>query len=279
MKRLLIFILFFTSCFVSKSQNLFETGLNHFNKGEYFAADSLFSLYLKEAPNDINAHFNHGATRLYLRDTCGFCEEMLIMRYTFRDNTANDLYFKVCSSLDTLFYDKQNVSCKKEKARFIEIIENRKCSEYKLVTVHDKRNKGNTILINPSDIVSLDKSDIVAVYRLYSNSLKVFEFCSIQPTFSGGDEVLTEFRNKSPLVLQTKNMFNLSHVVAHVEYVVDRYGDIRDINLINVDSKIDQMEDFKKHISMIISSMPKHIPATYRDENVDYLVRDFLSFW
>lgn len=278
MKRLIILILLFSNCYLLKSQNLFKVGLKHFEKGEYKVADSLFSLYLKNSPKDINAHYNHGVTRLYLGDTCSFCDEMTILRVFFRDESVNDLYYKICSSIETHYYDKNYVNCERGEERFTEVIEKNRCCDYKTVTVHDKESMGKAVVFNPSNLNS-DKSDINAIYRLYIDGHKIFTFTFTQPSYPGGDDAKSEFKDKSPLIQLTKQIFNLHEVTANVEYIIDKDGSIRDIELVDVNTKIAQMEDFKKYVNQIILSMPKQIPAKYRDENVDYLVRDFLSFW
>lgn len=279
MKRLLFAFYLIFSCLVIKSQNVYIAGLKCFDKGEYLIADSLFSIYLKDSPKDMNAHYNHGVTRLYLKDTCGFCEEMHLVTVFNKDKTAKGLYLKVCASIDTLFYDKLYVRCDKSKMQYTEIAEKSKCDDFKTVTVHDKKSRGKTILINSADLMHSQATDVVAQYRLYSNNNKVFIFCLDQPVFPGGDDAKTEFRNNSPLILETMREFKLKKTVAQVEYVIDKNGFIRDVNLTSVDAVIDQMDKFKENLNLIITSMPRHTPARYRDENVDYLVNDFISFW
>ena len=280
MKRLFIILILFSGCLRVQSQNLFRIGLKHFKNGEYQIADSLFVVYLKDNPDDVNAHYNHGVVRLYLRDTTAFCEEMLLLRNSISDKSTDKQYFKVCGTLDSLYFDEKYTTCEKVKARFTEVIESSKYLDYKKVTVHDKKNKGKTVQVYGTDFMNPEKTDIIAVYQLRSDSSKVFIFCENPPSFAGGNDAHSEFRDKFPLIQQAKNILNLHEVVADVQYVVDENGDIKDIKFLGVRrGKVDQLEELEKWVIRIISKMPTHVPASFRDKNIAYLVNDFLSFW
>jgi tetratricopeptide (TPR) repeat protein len=276
---MIIFSLLFVSCYGIKSQNLFFTGLKYFNKGDYVKADSLFSIYLKESPNSIDAHYNYGVTRLYLGDTCTFCIEMYSIHNSVSNLEAKELYLRVCSSIDTVYYDKKYLQCAKGKERYTEIIESFKYHNYKTITVLDKYNYSKTHITYLSDFMHSEETDIIAIYRLYSDNRKVFLLTLTPPSYPGGDNAKAYFIDKNPLIEQGKTLFNISHANAYVEYVIDKNGNIKDINVTGVNSEIKQMDDFKKYIQLIISAMPKHTPAKFRGEKVDYLVGDRISFW
>jgi hypothetical protein len=73
--------------------------------------------------------------------------------------------------------------------------------------------------------------------------------------------------------------FNLENAVARIEYIVDKNGNIKDLTLVSVNKPIDRYDDFKQRITQIVSGMPRYTPARFRDENVDFLVSDYISFW
>jgi len=217
MKQLsLLFLLLICSCLL-RSQNIYDIAQSYYAKGNYAVADSLFRVYLQDEPRDLNAHFNLGVTRLNLGDTCSFCNEMLVVRKAASDADANRLYLSICGTSDTLLLDKNYAAGTTEKVRYIEVIEQDRCYDYKAVTVHDKKSMGKSVTFNPYDLKNSTKSDIVAVYRLYPDHRKVYTFSIIEPIFNGGDQAKREFRDSDPLIRQTKMDFNLEKVVAHVE--------------------------------------------------------------
>ena len=280
MKRLSIILFLFSNCFGVQSQNLFKIGLKHFKNGDFQIADSLFVVYLKDNPEDINAHYNHGVVSLYLRDTTGFCEEMLMLRNNIPDKSIDKQYFKICGSLETFYLDNNYLTCIRENARFTEVIETYKYLDFKTVIVHDKKNKGKTTHVYLNDIMNPEKTDIIAVYQLKSDGSKLFLYCENPASFPGGNAAHSEFRDKFPLIQQVKNLLHLHEVVTDVQYIVDKKGNINDIKFLRVQrGKVKQLEELKKWVIEIISKMPIQIPASYQDKNVDYLVNDFLSFW
>ena len=279
MKQLPILVLLMLCSCVLRAQNIYTVAQSYFEKGEYIVADSLFRVYLKEEPKDLNAHFNLGVTRLYLGDTCTFCNEMLILRKAANDQDANKLYLSLCGTSDTLYFDKNYASGTTEKVRYMEVIEKDRCYDYKLVTVHDKKNMGKSVSYNPYDIQNPTKTDVVAVYRLYPDHRKVYTFSINEPIYKGGDAAKLEFKMSDPLIRQTKMDFNLENAVARIEYIVDKNGNIKDLTLVSANKPIDRYDDFKQRITQIVSGMPRYTPARFRDENVDFLVSDYISFW
>ncbi|MFZ4546621.1 MAG: hypothetical protein ACOYN4_04270 [Bacteroidales bacterium] len=279
MKRLIIVFLFIAQCFMIKAQDLFKMGLDQFQKGEYAIADSILSLYLMQFPNDRNGIYNHAVTKLYRGDTCSFCNEMFFLRELHLDKEAGNLYSKFCIASDTVFYDGNYVRSTNRKSRFMEIIESPKDTNYKTAYIHDKRNRNNTTQMCYADLNRTKSSNIIAVYRLYEDSSKVFYFTQTPPSFPGGNDARSEYRKNNPDIQKAKAELNLSKFTANIEYIVDKTGNIRDVKLISTKYEIENTEVLMKYINSIISSMPKQIPAKFRDENVDYLSNDFISFW
>lgn len=276
------------------SQNLFKTGVEYFEKGKYFSADSIFSILMEKPPVDRNVLFNYGTTRLYLRDTCKFCDVMLKLCHSYQESDACDLYFNLCGTIDTLYFDKNNLACEKKNARYSEMIETHKNEDFKTVYVHDKRKKDASVILNTD--LEVIKTDIVAVYTSINNS-KIFLFTTTPPTFKGGKEAYDEYLDKNPYIKEGKKKLNLNKVEVGVEYVVGKMGNIgdiqitdiskpskevenkREITLIDKDTKIDNLVELKQYVDLFIYGMPQRIPGKYRDENIDYLVKSTVVFW
>jgi hypothetical protein len=61
---------------ISVSQDYFKKGINFYEQGEHYLADSFLTLYLNKYPLDRNARFNRAVSNLYLHNTCKFCNEL-----------------------------------------------------------------------------------------------------------------------------------------------------------------------------------------------------------
>lgn len=294
MRYILIISIIISSNISLFSQDLFKIGLEYFDKGMYSRADSIFSILLERPPIDRNVLYNYGTTRLYLRDTCKFCDVMLKLCHSYQESDACDLFFKICGTTDTLYFDKNYLACEKKNARYSEIIETHKNEDFKTVYVHDKRKKGASVIWNTD--LDLIKTDIVAVYKLINNN-KIFLFTTTPPTFQGGKEAYDEYLDINPYIKEGKNKLGFSKVQVGVEYVVGKMGDIRDIKITDIsrpskeqdnkrdffiidqNSKMDNMVELQQYVDLFIYGMPQRIPGKYLDENIDYLVKSFVVFW
>lgn len=278
MKRLIIFMLLVNS-FSLNAQNLFSAGMEYFKNGDYYKADSLFRLHLKNNPNDNNAIFNVSLIKFYQGDTCSFCNQISNLWHRFDDKESCDLFFEICGTSDTAYYDKKKLECDEKAARYTKITETNICNQYKKVYLHDRRKKGRTIQFNPTDITNLKSTDIVAIYYLYNNNDRLFVYSLKKPKGRGGDNARHEYMLYNTDIQNAKEELKLKKFVANIEYVVDKFGNIKDVELINTSYEVDNQEKLMEYINLVVSGMPNYIPAQFENENVNYLVRDFISFW
>lgn len=278
MKAILFVFLLIQGIMPIIGQNYFKIGMEYSKAGDYSKADSFFILHLKRYPADKNARFNHGTMKLYQGDTCSFCDVMLQICHFYLDKDACKLCYSICGKSDTSYYDKDYIRTDNKRARYLEITENHRYLDYQTVIVHDKKNPGETVILN-SDIMNPLRTDIIAIYNLYKDSSKVFTYTLTPPLFPGGDDAKSIFREKNYYIQKAKNELNMSKLIANVSYIIDRYGNVRDINLISISYKVENIDRLKEYINDIIINMPKQMPAKFRGENVDYLVQDFISFW
>ncbi len=280
MKQFLI-ILILISSYSLKGQDLdfFTVGMEYFNRGEYYEADSMLNLHLNKFPNDGNAKFNKCLIKIFIGDTCGFCNQIIHICHGYNDREACNLFYKICGKSDTIYYDKNKIECNKEKARYKEITETNMCKNYNTVYVHDKKKKGKTIHLNYSDITNSQKSDLIAIYHLYDNDKKIFVYSLIGPKRRGGDEARSDYMTDNVHIKKAKEELNLNKFVANLEYIVDKTGSINSVRLVSTSYDVENLEKLKEYINLIVSEMPRYIPAQFENENVDYIVKDFISFW
>jgi len=280
--RLGLLSILFVLCISVNAQDYFKPGLEYYKKGDYVMADSLFSLHLQIYPEDRNVRFNRGITKLHLKDTCASCNDMYRVYHSFRDKDAAKYYFSFCCKADTLFYDKNYLSATKDHFRYYEIIEQNKYTDFIYGEVHDKRSKGKTHIMH-SGTIDFTETDIVAAYNIYGDTAKIYSFTFNPPVFPGDDDAKSKYIHSSPYYIQAMNDLNLYHVLVDVEYIVDKNGLIKDVDVTGIDSRtekeIDNEEKLVELSKLIISNMPLFNPGKYRGENVDYMKRDFISFW
>jgi|GEM_PF-1633310 len=81
-----------------KYVKLYNKGVELFKQEKYIEADSLFTLAINKRPKDYmntDMYFDRGVSRLYLSDTCGFCNDMKIAT-DLNDREAKANYKKFC---------------------------------------------------------------------------------------------------------------------------------------------------------------------------------------
>lgn len=280
--RLGLLSILFMLCISVNAQDFFKPGMEYYNKGDYAKADSLFSLHLQMCPSDRNVRFNRGVTKLYLNDTCASCYDMSRVYHSFRDKDAAKYYFTFCCKADTLFYDKNYLPSNKDHYRYYEIIERNKYTDYLYGEVHDKRSKGKTSIIH-SGTADFTDTDIVATYEKYGDTAKIYSFTFTPPAFPGDADAKSNYIHNSPYYIQAMNDLNLHRVIVDVEYIVDKNGLIKNIEVTDIysrtDKKVDNEEELAELAKLIFLNMPQFIPGKYRSENVDFMRSDFISFW
>ena len=296
MRFIILVTLFITTNLSIFAQDLFKTGLKYYDEGKYSKADSVFGILMEKSPADINLLYNYGTTRLYMGDTCKFCETMLALCHSFQEKDACDLYFKICGTIDTLFFDKKFLKCGRKDTRYYETIETHKNEDYKTVYIHDKKEKGMSILA-AADFMNPRKTDIIAWYKLFADSSRLFLFTTTHPVFQNGDSDYDFYIHNNLYIKECKEKLKLKKVVVGVEYVIGKTGNIRDIKITSITTPndhienrknitqlykkttVDDMNTLKQYIDLIVAGMPQMIPGKYRDENVDYLVTSTIAFW
>jgi hypothetical protein len=278
MKRILVIWFLFASSHVILAQDLFNLGLKYFEKGQYSLADSIFSICVKDSKLDLNLMFNYATTRLYLRDTSKFCDIMWNLGHLYQDKEATNLFFKNCGSVDTTYYDKNFIKCDRKNARYTEVVESFKYKEYKIGFLHDKRSKGKTVIRN-ADFMNLQSTDIISQYHLLKDGSKLFVFTTTPPKYIDGFDASRDYIASNPYTKEAKEKLHVSKLVVSVKYIIDKIGNINNIEITDINMPVENKDLLKKYIDLIVSGLPKQTPGKFRDENVDFLVEDSISIW
>ncbi len=116
LKKILLLTLMLISLSVNaqkhkKAIKYFDLGVIAYNKQDYKAADSLFTLSAKLESHP-DTYFNLAATKSKLDDRCEYCEN-LFKASKYGDRRAKSLYYLYCDKQDTIKYDdiiEENVS-------------------------------------------------------------------------------------------------------------------------------------------------------------------------
>jgi hypothetical protein len=277
MKRVVIYFLMLSS-YTLHAQDLFNLGLNYYEKGQYVLADSIFKICIEKSKPDVNLWFSYASTRLYLKDTSTCCTIMWNLSYQYNDREAAQLFLKLCGSVDTIFYDKNFIKCNKENARYTENIRIQKGQNYKMCFLHDKRKKGSSVIMS-ADYMNLQETDVIAQYQVLNNGSKLYLFTMTPPTYLEGDDSPSNYIDKSPYVKEAKEKLNVSKLTVSVEYILDRNNVVSNIEIINTNKPVADKELLKKYIDLIILAMPRKSPGKFRNEYVDFLIEDSISIW
>lgn len=278
MKRIIIIWFALVINQVLIAQDLFDIGLKYYEKGQYALADSVFKICMEKSKPDLNLWFNYASTRLYLKDTTTFCNLMWNLGHQYNDKEANALFFKLCGTCDTAYYDKDFAKCEKKGARYTEIIESLYSKNYKMCFLHDKRNKGNTVITN-LDFINMPRTDIIAQYQLLNDGSKLYLFTMTPPTYLEGDDSPSNYIDKSPYVKEAKEKLQVSKLIVYVNYILDRNNVVRNIEITSTNKTVSDKELLKKYIDLIVLGMPRKSPGKFRNEYVDFLVEDSISIW
>lgn len=279
MKRYIVLIILLALNLTTFAQDLFNVGLEYFAKGQYSQADSIFSICMKEPNPDPNLMFNYATTRFYLQDTSKFCDIMWRLGHKFQDADANALYFKICGTADTTFFDKDFNKCDKDKARYTEILEVRKHRDFGICYLHDKRSKGKSMILNPADLNHIQTTDIVAQYKLFNDGTKLYLFTLTPPKYIDGFDARRDYIDKNPYAKEAKDKLQVNKLVVYVKYILERSGNIKNIEITGTNKPVEKMEQLKNYVDLIIAYMPRQSPGQFRDENVDFEIEDSISIW
>ncbi len=281
-RHLILFLSLTVYCQVVLSQDNFSKGVAAAQQNKYIVADSLFTEYLKTNPLDVNAAFNRANVKLQLGDTCVFCNIMHEISVAYKDKEAWKLFTKICGKTDSLYCNDNFELTKDKKSRYLIVSIPNFCDKSYEVNIHDNKRKNVSIITSP-DLFSSYRTNVIASYRLNNDGYKTYLFLvDSNPIFPGGNEKKDLYKEMNIDIQQIKKELNLYHVVVNVVYIIDKTGNIKDLKIVRIKGDLkdeETIEKLKIYINSYFMNMPKHIPAKFRNENVDFQVQDMITFW
>lgn len=263
-------------------QDNFSKGVIAEQQDNYKLADSLFTEHLNSNPKDVNARFNSANVKLQLGDTCTFCNTMSKISISYKDKEALKLFTNTCGKTDSIYLNDKFELTTDKKPRYMIVSVPIFCDKSHDVYIHDNKRKNVSIVTTP-DLFSSYKTNVIANYLLDKDGNKTYLFLADStPAFPGGDENKELYKNINGDIQQAKKELNLYHVVVHVEYIIDKKGNMKEFKIVGISGDTKNKETKEKleaYVSSYFKDMPTHIPAKFRNENVDCLKKDWVTFW
>jgi len=267
----------------------FKKGSELIKTGKYNTADSLLTLALCSYKNE-NVYFNRGLSRLLLKDSIGFCNDMDAAANKYFDNQAEKLFNNTCcKQVDTIYFDKKLQISHKGNYRYYEIIKVFKYDSVTKGSFHDiKHSEGimsvdfgcnNTLLGAKSK-----ESDIIAIYTIDERGkyyIKTPKPISIYNT-TAYDHLMkqakTLFNSKYGHLKEKTDGDNLQ---VYFSVSFDEEGEVTYVDFLdfypelNIEYDKDKLEADLLHIA---KHYPKIKPAKFFKEKVKFTAYDYVEF-
>jgi len=250
--RFLLTNIFYLIINVSLSQSntdLYNLGVDFFNKEKYKEADSVFSLMLNNGFYDKDVYFNRAATRNKLGNICGFCSDIALAAL-HGDNEANVLFWKSCSKKGTLFSCTPNLDITIKDTQIV-------------IMEHDTINKTSltTIINRHSGVASIRCMDELTKEEcndMKKESSFSYPSNSHPAEFPGGDGKLLRFIIAN-IKYPTYEKENHIEGKVYVQFTIYTDGNVTDIRL---QKGIDNHPNLNNEALRVVGLLPKWIPAT-----------------
>lgn len=271
-------------------------GLEFFNKGseliktgDYYSADSILTLALCSYKNE-NVYFNRGISRLLLKDTIGFCEDMDAAANKYFDAQAEQLFNKTCcKQVDTIYFDKKLQISNKDKYRYYEIIKVFKYDSVTKGTFHDIKHSEGIMSVdfgcNDSFLGARSKqSDIIAIYVIDE---KGKNYIKTQKPISIINYTAYEHLMKQAKTLlesrygYLKKESDSEKLEVYFSIYFDKEGEITSVEFLGIypELNIDYDEDtLEADLLHIAKHYPKIKPAKFFKQKVQFIAIDYVEF-
>jgi len=272
-------------------EELYQSGTRCIELGDYKRADSLLSQALCTYKNG-NVYYNRGVSKLFLRDTTGFCSDMGVAANKYLDPGAQNYFNRYCCKrVDTTWYDKKMNPSTKPSARYYEVYKELKYENERMCEIHDIEARN----IIPSldygcnqDLLSINTktSDIIGLYK-YVDGVKFYYYTEQRQSLSFNNQKkydvlkkrMTMFLSGKYKELKEKNKVNTITIGYSIN--LSQNGDVLSAEYIGSFPEINfgnREKEFKEDIEHNARYYPKASPAEFMGKNVDSIVYDAVTF-
>lgn len=157
-----------------EANRLYLDGVHYFSNNNLRAADSLFSLSI-DLEQNVDAYFNRAVVNKKLGNNEQYCINLDYARKLY-DNEANELFFKECVSVDSIFVDEHNEIVSQNSYSFKLLTKSSLYSTYKLYYKYDTYN--NILLSfevenNDTSYTDLPEEVIKPTYEKIISQIKI----------------------------------------------------------------------------------------------------------
>jgi len=273
----------------SKGRVLFDKGCDEFRMGNYTLADSFFTEASMDYDNR-DVYFNRAVSRLYLKDTIGFCNDMNILTFYFVDDEASRLSDSICcTSVDTVYYDRKLNQASKEKFRYYEVIKKLKYEKLTLGLIHEQKSYFSSDYVhNPISLELLGYStmpkDIAATYKILNGTKyyvltrtppRPFRFYDIEQI---KEKSSTYFREKYQKLKETNKIDGA--LLIYFAITIDTDGSIsfHEIEGTNHNISLESVRDeLTRDLKDMVHQYPPAKPAKLFHKKVGFIAMDHIS--
>ncbi|HET7817745.1 MAG TPA: energy transducer TonB [Bacteroidia bacterium] len=243
------FYLIINFSFSQSNTDLYNLGVDFFNKEKYKEADSVFSLMINNGFYDKDVYFNRAAARNKLSNVCGFCSDIALAA-SHGDNEANLLFWESCPKKGTFFSCSPNLDVTIKDTQVV-IIEHDTVQKTSLTTIVN-RHSGVASTKCMDDLTKEECKDLKKEPSFTYSSI------SHPAEFPGGDGELLRFIKaniKYPLYEKEKKIEGK----VYVQFTIYTDGSVTDIRL---QRGIDNHPNLNNEALRVVGLLPKWIPAT-----------------
>jgi tetratricopeptide (TPR) repeat protein len=272
-----------------QGKEFYLNGTKLLEMGKLKEADSLFTLALCSFKNE-NVYYNRGISRLYLKDTLGFCNDMYFAANDYYDVGARQLFNNICCyKVDTLYYNRKFLEANKNNYKYLEEIQFAKFPNEIRGIVH-QRNRNEKVFKASigcdKQIVGLGNitTDIIAVYIIL-DSTKYFLVSSINPVltkvnaYNQAKENAKTYLNEKYNSL--KEQYKVESISIYFKFKISESGELVDGECLEISPDISldvNKKEIEKDIQLILKQYPKLTPAKFKGNKVNFIAFDLIKF-
>lgn len=290
---LLLFIVQQSFCQVFKQDSIgigyFIKGSELINLGYYNEADSILSLALCSYKNE-NVYYNRAVSRLLQNDTIRYCSDMDIAANKYFDEIAKQDFSKTCcKKVDTIYYDKKHNIVSKQHFRYYEIIKSLKYDSLTRGSIHDiKANELKAAIDYGCDNnllgFSFKTTDMIASYFVEDSSKYFVKTPSPVSIFN--TTKYNSLKRRAKILLNSKYNHlklenNTDNLKVYFQVYFDENGETTKIKYVGFFPEISfnsSLSDLESDLLDIANRYPKVTPAKLFNQNVKFVVYDFVDF-